>query len=470
MGNSKSLNSRNYGDGGNSLAFLQDLFHITSSDLNSLHSIYCHSLNIGEESSLHHSSRIHYLTFCSFIHCEENIFTGHLFSFFSSFQSRVNSLTFNEFILYIYFFLSLDENHLIEFVYFLILDHYSDQKKHLPSSSNTPLTIEQSLHHLFGNEWGDPQQIHHILSIFDHDLHGELTFEEFQKGLQTNRSLLFRIASYQMDIQKRIFSESYWKGRVNGVTSQMIRDLRKIRNELHQLEREDFLQQTPPPPLEDLQLKPLSDRKHEAEALDPRLVSLPVSRHKKDSHHKLDFYARQPSNSSHDDDLSHLPPLREATPPPVSTPHLHLHHKLRHEHSSPLPELSIPEDSSIFHTLPHPSPLTNQTDAVHHPPTRSHSISSGVTEGSSQIHTLQRLKTLHHHHSSADVLYSLRPLSTNFPPPAHHDHALPEVNHDGDKNNSLPPNQSTHTVRKSHSLHHHHSTASATSSSGSDAN
>jgi hypothetical protein len=515
MGHSSSLESGNYGEGGSSFTFLQKLFHLSPSDIHSLHSIYSRSLNIEDSSSQHqhHSSRIHYLAFCSFIHCEENILTGYIFSFFSSFESHVNSLSFNEFILYLYFFLSLDEKSLIEFLYFLIIDHYSDLKRHHPHS-RTPLTIEQSIHDLFGNDWGDSQQIHHILSIFDHDLHGELTFEQFQKGLQTNRSALFHIVSYQMDIKRKIFSESYWKRRTDTITPQIIRDIRSIRNQLHQLEREDFLLQTPPPPLQNLQLKPPDEV---AESMDPRLVSLPVTRHKKDSHnshaslsHLIShiFHDDKVANHDDEDDAPHLPvlshPPQETTPLPAP---YRRPSKSQHDYSPSLSEFSIPEESSV-HQMFHP-----EIDMTVHQPPPPHKLHHSSTsyneanEGSSHIHNLQKLKSLHHHHSAAELLPQLRPLYPahhihgDFPAPAYHHHRSlsgssasndinsfttdptsinkshsPPYHHHRSLSGSSANNDitsfttdptSTHTVKKSHSLHHHHSNTSNTSSDSS---
>jgi hypothetical protein len=457
MGNSSSLDSGNYGQGGTSLAFLQKIFHLTSSDLRSLHSIYSHSLRIEESNYDHsshssHSSRIHYFTFCSFIHCEESVFTNHLFSFFSSFDSSVNSLTFNEFILFLYFFLSLNEKNMIEFLYFLIIDHYSYQKKHLPPSP-FPLTIEQSIHDLFGNDWGDPQHIHHILSVLDHDLHGELTFQQFRKGLQSNRSLLFRVVSYQMDIRSKIFSESYWEERAETTTSlNLVRKIRKIRNQLHRLEKEDFLHLNPSTrDLEELQLKSPAEMEAEEkdeDAMDPRSVSLPVANHKRGSYELSEqelFYRPHTSSSpqretassasqpkeDNQDDLSHLPmlshPLYETTLLSLAvTSGTHQHqqpHKMQPQHK--LPGLLIPEASPEFPALLHPltdhsPPRSNQTNTnttphSTHSNITPHSIhtnaslfesSSGVspiphdekTEGSSQIHSIQRLRTSHQQH------------------------------------------------------------------------
>jgi hypothetical protein len=444
MGSSNSLESGSYGEGGTSLAFLQKLFHITSSDLHSLHSLYFHSLHIDEkyDSSSSHSSRIHYFTFCSFIHCEENVFTNHLFSFFSSFKSSVNSLTFNEFILFLYFFLSLNEKNLIEFLYFFIIYHYYEQKKYLsssPSSPSSPLTIEQSIHHLFGNDWGDPQHIHHILSILDHDLHGELTFQQFQKGLQSNRSLLFRIVSFQMDIRRMILSESYWEERAATMSStlsssKMIQKIAKIRNQLHHLELEDFLHRHPPPSpgdLEDLQLKPSGvvlgeNKENEEEEKDPRLISLPVANHRHSyelSEQELFYrphtsYTHQTSShtvsheedkdnegkgtTSHEEDIAHLPILSH--PPHEAPPHSAAAAHRPHKHSASIPGVLIPEGSLEFPALLHP--LTDQEDYAPHysPPRGGYPLEhlspsrNEKTEGSSQIHTLQRLRTSHQQH------------------------------------------------------------------------
>jgi hypothetical protein len=438
-----------FGEGSESLKYLQDLFQLTEHDLLQLYQFY-------QKNDPAHSSSLSFISFCSLIHCEENPFLRNVFLYFSSASSWSSSLdnpslTFCELILFVYFYLTLTEEDLSEYLYEMILYnhhcretrslshnvssssppssrhhhrhappadkispvdlHEQDSVANSSSSASTLLTIEQEIQELFGittPAWGNERNIHHILTVLDHNLHGEVTLAQFKNGLHRNRSLLFPLVSYQMDMRSKVLSLAYWERR-QGLASQYVPKIRRIKEELHRREAEDYRRSGG----HSIELKDeMSKRDERGEDGDggKDLMAIPVSNHTRhhprphssyhphhkdeDSPHEITSHEILPEIHSHQ--LHHSsssasatsavhapPPLHVALPPPP-------HHQSDLKQSSPLPQILSP-DSSAHHSLLYPlvaPPLGDE-----HPLT-AHSPAADV--GSSHIHSLHRLKLSHH--------------------------------------------------------------------------
>ena len=94
--------------------------------------------------------------------------------------------------------------------------------------------LEETILELFGKTWGNKQKLHTILSKMDQDHNGSVSEMEFVQNCLKNKSLLFPVIRYQLDLRGRILSHPFWTKR-EGLSNQLLPDLVRTRDKLHTL-------------------------------------------------------------------------------------------------------------------------------------------------------------------------------------------------------------------------------------------
>lgn len=94
--------------------------------------------------------------------------------------------------------------------------------------------LEETILELFGKTWGNKQKLHTLISKMDQDHNGSVSEGEFVKNCLKNKSLLFPVIRYQLDLRGRILSHPFWTKR-EGMSNKLLPDLVNMRNNLHQL-------------------------------------------------------------------------------------------------------------------------------------------------------------------------------------------------------------------------------------------
>lgn len=380
MGSSHPNNSI-YGESITTIKYLKSLLFINQNDIQNI-------WNIFNFYNLHKNSLLSLNEFCSFIHCEENLFLQSLFQFFSS--NKDNKLTFCEFLLFCYFYLTLKEENLAEYLFIIITNNYKIKI--------TSLTIEEYIFKLFGDVWGNEKNIHHALNVIDHDFNGEVTLNQFKNGLKLNKSLLFLIFSYQTDIREKIISRSYWEEREN-IGSMLIGSILDIRRELHRLEEEEYKLYGSP---DGIERHKLERKMPSQEIIDPTTTTIPVSGHRK-NHFKTteitDHYQQQRSHSSSISSINQNEHKNEHD-------HEYEHkHQLQHQHHSDSIDESQFQHSTqqkLPEILTPPRPVTSLPSTTHlhhhHHHHDNTNTNNSETKSSSSIRYLPEISNSHLDH------------------------------------------------------------------------
>lgn len=226
---SSSLQQNNVipGQSSRCINFLMDNLHLTEGDVSKYKKAF-------KKLDLMQDGFVEFDEFCSRIRCEPTVFLSTLFKFFSSSSVEHQTfLNFSEFILFTTFYLTLDEAGLAKFLYIMLTDPIFNHR--LPKYVKaTHGHMENHILLLFGQAWGDPHHIKKVMHRMDVNKDGLIHSDEFVKSCIHNKSLLFPIVSYQMDMRSRIISKGFWESKV-GLGNGLLRTICNIRNDLHSI-------------------------------------------------------------------------------------------------------------------------------------------------------------------------------------------------------------------------------------------
>lgn len=218
--------------------FLKDYLSLTNSDINLLKKSF-HKID------LHGSGTVDFDEFCVRIKCEPSIFLENIFGFFSSTQKgNYVGLNFAEFSLFVCFFLTLDENGVANYLYKILT--FTEFNSHLTKQERLSIrNIEHNIKCLFGKDFNDPKKLHQTMLKMDSNKDGILSKEEFIECCLKNKSLLFPCISLQISMKERIISTDYWE-RKTGLGNRLLGTIRDIRDDLHNLLRDQRRQRRHP--------------------------------------------------------------------------------------------------------------------------------------------------------------------------------------------------------------------------------
>eukprot|EP00602_Paraphysomonas_sp_CaronLab_P003703 CAMPEP_0185033308 /NCGR_PEP_ID=MMETSP1103-20130426/22110_1 /TAXON_ID=36769 /ORGANISM="Paraphysomonas bandaiensis, Strain Caron Lab Isolate" /LENGTH=276 /DNA_ID=CAMNT_0027569527 /DNA_START=49 /DNA_END=879 /DNA_ORIENTATION=- len=233
MGCAESSEVAKTGETALDIDFLMDYLNLNKSDIKLLKRAF-------RKIDLHKSGTVDFDEFCVRVKCEPTQFLESIFGFFSSAEvagkhGHYLSLNFSQFALFVCFFLTLDEPGLAQYLYkILTLSEFNAHlaKKEILSLSN----MEHNIKCLFGKTWGADGNVHKKIKKMDIDKDGKLTKEEFVRFCQTNRSLMFPVVAYQMNIREHIVSLRFWESKA-GLGNRLLPSIRDVRDDLDNLQR-----------------------------------------------------------------------------------------------------------------------------------------------------------------------------------------------------------------------------------------
>mmetsp|Transcript_30697 Transcript_30697/g.57192 ORF Transcript_30697/g.57192 Transcript_30697/m.57192 type:complete len:284 (-) Transcript_30697:171-1022(-) len=205
---------------------IQKHFHYSSDDIAQLYTAF-------RKINLTKAKYIELEEFCLRCKCEETAFLNSIFSFFSSQgHTKYPTLTFAEFAFFISFFLTLDEKGMADYLYKILTDNKFHPNMSKKERRSLPV-LEETILELFGHAWGSKNKLHHHLAMMDLDHSGTVSEAEFVKNCLKNKSLMFPIVRYQLDLRAKIVSHPFWSQR-EGLGNTVLPNLLQIRSELHQ--------------------------------------------------------------------------------------------------------------------------------------------------------------------------------------------------------------------------------------------
>ena len=162
----------------------------------------------------------------------------------------MKSLVFPEFLLYVLFFISLDEIGLAQFLHLLLFDtNFSAvmfQQKNITCES-----LEHKVQLLLGGAWGTTNQIKKSIKKmggYDERI-SAINNQQFVNFCLKNRSLLSLIVTHHLNVKRKIHaasnknnwenrtpeSGSLWDGRY-GIGNYLMNDISRLRCDLHKIE------------------------------------------------------------------------------------------------------------------------------------------------------------------------------------------------------------------------------------------
>lgn len=221
------------------LDFLKDYLTLTNADIKLLQKGF-------KKIDLHGSGTVDFDEFCVRIKCESTIFLENIFGFFSSTQQHGGNyvgLNFAEFVLFICFFLTLDESGLAQYLYKILT--YNEFNSHLSKQQVLSIAnIEHNIKCLFGKELKD-SKLHQTMLKMDANHDGILSKDEFIQCCLKNKSLIFPAVSLQISMKERILTTNFWESK-SGLGNRLLGTIRDVRDDLHNLLRDQRRQRRHP--------------------------------------------------------------------------------------------------------------------------------------------------------------------------------------------------------------------------------
>jgi Ca2+-binding EF-hand superfamily protein len=221
------------------LDFLKDYLSLTNSDIKMLQNGF-------RKIDLRGSGTVDFDEFCVRIRCESTIFLENIYGFFSSAQTQGGhfvGLNFAEFSLFVCFFLTLDEPGLAQYLYKILT--FNEFNSHLSKQQTLSIAnIEHNIKCLFGKELKD-SKLHQTMIKMDSNHDGVLSKEEFVQCCLKNKSILFPAVSLQISMKERILSMDFWE-RKSGLGNRLLGTIRDVRDDLHNLLRDQRRQRRHP--------------------------------------------------------------------------------------------------------------------------------------------------------------------------------------------------------------------------------
>lgn len=187
------------------------------------------------------SNLVEFDEFCVRVKCEPTVFLQSLFSFFGSVEDKLSNtniklkkLNFPEFLLFLSFFLTLDEDGLAEFLYKVLTDDDYNSLLTEKEKAAGVKSFAKQIKILFGVEGGNSswQHVEKILKTMDTNKNGKISKSEFELACHQNKSLIFPIFSYQLDLKTKIVGKTFWKAK-RGLGNRLMGRIGKTRTELH---------------------------------------------------------------------------------------------------------------------------------------------------------------------------------------------------------------------------------------------
>ena len=202
-------------------------------------------LHVFREANLHDDGCLAFDEFCMQVKHEPTVFSETVFAFFSSSPSRSSRLTvglnFAEFLLFSFFYLTMDDDGLIEYLYTILTD--KEYNPMIQDSTDDPTDVknmERNIEHMFGHAWAAND--HKLVAVghaFDylgsankHDHH--ITHAKFHEGCKKNTSLIHPAMALQIDMWGRIVNKSLWKHH-RGLGNKLVAKIVTVRDTLHSL-------------------------------------------------------------------------------------------------------------------------------------------------------------------------------------------------------------------------------------------
>lgn len=197
-----------------------------------------------DKSKLH---QISYSDYCTYLKQKQLPLIQTIFHYFSS---RVDGLVFPEFVLFMVFFLSLDEIGLAQFLHLLLFDE-KFSSDYLAARNIKYDTIERKIQILIGGAWGNGNNIKKIIRKMGGLGQTGLAVDaqSFVNYCLKNRSLITLIVTHHLNLKRKIYtganknnweernptSSSVWDGRF-GLGNYLMNDIAKMRIVVHILE------------------------------------------------------------------------------------------------------------------------------------------------------------------------------------------------------------------------------------------
>jgi len=222
----------------NGIKFVQKKTGISDQDIAKLYKMFV-------KIDLTESGLVEFDEFCSRVKCEPTVFLQSLFSFFGSVVDKTSSgnikmkkLNFPEFALFLCFFLTLNEAGLGQYLYKVLTD--DDYNATLTAKEKeSGIYFAKQIKLLFGSQgsgssgWANAEK---ILKQMDSNNNGKISKNEFEMACHKNKSLVFPIFSYQLDLKTKIVGAAFWNSK-QGLGNDMMVRIGKIRTELHEVLR-----------------------------------------------------------------------------------------------------------------------------------------------------------------------------------------------------------------------------------------
>lgn len=165
---------------------------------------------------LEKDGRVEYDEFCARLRVEPTPLLHTLFTFFGPERQQERSnpaLNFAEFSLFVTHFLTLNERHLVEFLFTLLTCDHSDRA---PASTVPLKRLEDAMQALLSVS--DRRKITQFVGkMGEHNRgHIDVNKKHFVDAVMTHsKSIAFPFVAYQLDMTKKVAGRTFWGGRPN---------------------------------------------------------------------------------------------------------------------------------------------------------------------------------------------------------------------------------------------------------------
>ncbi len=171
-----------------------------------------------------------YCKTCAFrkIRCEKTPFLRKLFQFFSSsFGDATQTLKFAEFALFAGFFLTLNESGIASFLFILMTP---------PNSKGVPLAkLDEEIELYLGDAVGTRSIKQFLTKItVGRKPPVQATRRDFVEAIESNKSALFPLVAYQIDMLKKIGRSDFWASK-RGLGDSLLNKIDDLSKDLHSI-------------------------------------------------------------------------------------------------------------------------------------------------------------------------------------------------------------------------------------------
>lgn len=228
------------------MAFITKALHLDDDHEASMEEIH-QLLTCFRDANLHGDGILAFDEFCQYIHHEPTIFAETVFAFFSSSPPGSNrlavGLNFAEFLLFCYFYLTMNDHGLIEYLYNILTDkEFNPMIQYLDEDPSHVKNMESNITHMFGHAFAKNEaklvRLGAVLEYdpalpYDHHAH-HVTHQKFHDGMIRNSSLLHPVLALQIDMWNSLVNKSLWKHHKR-LGNTLVNKIITIRDHLHDI-------------------------------------------------------------------------------------------------------------------------------------------------------------------------------------------------------------------------------------------